>query len=410
MVAGALPHAVSAPALHPLRERNFRMLWAGSAISLAGDQFYLVALPWVVLQLTGSAVAVGTILMAAAIPRAMLMLIGGAITDRLSPRRILMSTASARTVFVAAIGLLLWFHVLHLWELYVLGFAFGVADAFSMPAFSTYLPSLVKREQLLASNSVFQTTAQLTTIAGPTPAAFVIKILGLAWAFFIDAVSFLFILGALWRLPDPPPAAAQGKRPPIWRSILDGIASVRNDVPLRSLMLLAAMLNVCTAGPMAVGLPYLTKTRFGSPLAYATVISAAALGGLLGALLAGFWRVRRRGVLLLCVCVVLSVCLGSIGVLHQLAPIAAVLLLMAMCAGLANVQIASWIQQRVEPAIRGRVLSVLMLAGFGLMPISLAAAGFLVAWNLAGTFLVAGSAMLLITASGALQKEVRAIE
>jgi hypothetical protein len=74
MAAASLP-VLSAPpaAQHPLRERNFRMLWAGSGVSAVGDQFYLVALPWVVLQLTGSAVAVGTILMAVAIPRAMRM-------------------------------------------------------------------------------------------------------------------------------------------------------------------------------------------------------------------------------------------------------------------------------------------------------------------------------------------------
>lgn len=395
---------------HPLRERNFRMLWAGSAVSLFGDQFYLVALPWVVLQLTGSAVAVGTILMATAIPRAVLMLIGGAVTDRVSPRKILMSTASARTLFVAAIGLLLWYHVLHVWELYVLGFAFGVADAFSMPAFSTYLPSLVRTEQLVAANSVFQTTAQLATIGGPAPAALVIKALGLAWAFFVDAVSFLFIIAALWWLPDPPAPQTVTRRPPVGKAILEGITSIRHDVPLRSLIVLAAMLNLCIAGPMGVGLPYLAKTRFGSPTAYALLVSAAAAGGLLGALVAGIWRVQRRGVLLLCACVVISLCLGSIALPRHLWLIAGVLLLMAASAGLANVNIAAWIQQRVDPAMRGRVLSVLMLAGFGLFPVSLAAAGFLVAWNVQWTFLLAGTAMLLITGFGALQKQVRDIQ
>src|SRR5215813_3659647 len=225
------------PAPHPLRDRNFRMFWAGSAVSLIGDQFYLVALPWVVLQLTGSAIAMGTIMMAAAIPRAALMLLGGALTDRTSPRVLLMHAAWARTVFVAAVGFLLWFQRLQVWELYLLGFAFGVADAFSAPAALTFLPSLVKQEQLTAANSVVQTTVQLTSIAGPTPAALVIKSLGTAWAFFLDAISFLFIIAALWRLPDPPRAAA---RPPLWRSIGEGLAAVRRDVPMRSLILLVA--------------------------------------------------------------------------------------------------------------------------------------------------------------------------
>jgi MFS family permease len=410
-VAAASISAPSAPpaAQHPLRERNFRMLWAGSGISAVGDQFYLVALPWVVLQLTGSAVAVGTILMAVAIPRAMLMLFGGALTDRISARRILMSTASARTLLVTVIGCLLWWRVLHIWELYVLGFFFGVADAFAWPAATTLLPSLVKREQLVAANSVFQTTGQLTTIVAPAPAGLVIKALGTAWAFFIDAISFLFIIAALWRLPDPPKVESAAK-PPVWRSILDGIAYVRGDVPLRALMLVAAMLNFCISGPMGVGLPYLVKTKFGSAAAYGLVISAMAAGGLIGALLAGIIKIKRRGLLLLGACVAISGGIASIGLLGHLWLIAAVLLLLGCSAGVANVHIAAWIQQRIEAKVRGRVFSVLMLANFGLLPVSLAVAGLMIAWNLKLMFLVAGVSMLLVTAFGASQKQVRAIE
>src|SRR5215471_14109949 len=69
-----------------LANRNLRLLWMGESISLLGDQFYMVALPWLVLQLTGSAIAVGTILAVAGIPRALLMLIGGVFTDRVTPR------------------------------------------------------------------------------------------------------------------------------------------------------------------------------------------------------------------------------------------------------------------------------------------------------------------------------------
>jgi MFS family permease len=410
MAAASVPVPSAPPAAqHPLRERNFRMLWAGSGISAVGDQFYLVALPWVVLQLTGSAVAVGTILMAVAIPRAALMLFGGTLTDRISARRIMMSTASARTLFVTVIGLLLWGRLLHLWELYVLGFFFGVADAFAWPAATTLLPSLVKREQLVAANSVFQTTGQLTAIVAPAPAGLVIKALGTAWAFFIDAISFLFIIAALRRLPDPPKAQSAAK-PPVWRSILDGIAYVRRDVPLRSLMLVAAMLNFCISGPMGVGLPYLVKIKFGSPAAYGLVISAMAAGGLLGALLAGILKIKRRGLLLLGACVVIGAGIASMGMIGRLWLIAAVLVSVGGSAGVANVHIAAWIQQRIDATVRGRVFSVLMLGNFGLMPISLAGAGLMIAWNLKLMFLIAGMSMVLITAFGFLRKAVRAIE
>jgi hypothetical protein len=396
------------PSPHPLRNSGFRRLWMGSAVSLLGDQFYFVALPWVVLQITGSAVAIGTILMTAAIPRAVLMLMGGALTDRLSPRRIMLGTASARTVCVGAVGALLWFNVLRIWELYVLGFAFGAADAFSMPAASAFLPLLIKRDQLVRANSLSQTTTQLTTIVAPAPAGLVIKSLGAAWAFILDAVSFLFIIAALWSLPDPPRPQAP-PRSPMWKSILDGIKYVRQDTALTSLMGLAAMLNICVSGPMSVGLAYMAKTRFGSPTAYGFAVSALAAGGLCGALLAGVWKIKRRGWFLLGASAVIGVCVGSLGFLDGVGPVAGMLFVMAAAAAATNIHLASWIQGRVDPNVRGRVVSVLMLCAVGLLPISLAGAGFLVAWSLTGMFLLAGGAMLLVTAVGASRPAVRAI-
>src|SRR5215468_7199876 len=138
----AVSAPVARPVSNPLHNSKFRLLWMGSAVSLLGDQFFLVALPWLILQLTGSGVALGAILMAAAIPRAVLMLMGGAVTDRTSPRKVMIATASARTLFVGAIAALIYFHVLQLWHLYLLALGFGVADAFSLPASQTFLPSL----------------------------------------------------------------------------------------------------------------------------------------------------------------------------------------------------------------------------------------------------------------------------
>ena len=392
---------------HPLRNPNYRLWLIGGTISLLGDQFYLVALPWLVLQQTGSAVAMGAIMMSGAIPRALLMLMGGAVSDRMSARKIMMATATARTICVTVIGLLVWLRILRTWELYALAFAFGVADAFAVPAQTAYMPSLLKREQLVAASSVSQSTGLLTTILGPVPAGFVIQTLGVAWAFFVDAISFLFIIGALWKLPDPP--KSQAPRKAMWHSIAEGIAYVGKDVPLRSLMLLATMLNFCIAGPVSIGLAYLTKTRFGSPAAYGMVISAVAAGSLLGALLAGMCKIRRRGVMILAVSAVLGLCLGSIGLMDRLWSVAGVLLVMGVAAGMVNVHIGAWAMQRIDAAVRGRVASVLMLASFGITPISLAVAGFLVAWSLKLMFLLAGGLMVLAAAGAAFQKPVREI-
>ncbi len=93
-----------------LHLRDFRLLWLGESVSLLGDQFYFVALTWLTLQITGSGLALGTVLMLAAIPRAALMLIGGAVTDRVSPRPIMFISNAVRAVLVAALTALIIVH------------------------------------------------------------------------------------------------------------------------------------------------------------------------------------------------------------------------------------------------------------------------------------------------------------
>ncbi|HYL92190.1 MAG TPA: MFS transporter [Alphaproteobacteria bacterium] len=403
-----IPDSQAKPA-HPLRNRNFVTWWLGATISLVGDHFYFVALPWVVLQLTGSGLAMGTVAMAAGIPRAALMLLGGAVTDRTSPRKLLMAAASARTVLVAAIGALLWVHSLHLWQLYVLAFAFGIADAFAMPSSGPLLRSLVQPEQLPAANSVWQSSALLTGILAPAPAGLIMKALGAAWAFFIDAFSFLFIIAALWKLPDPPRSQAAAK-PSVWRSMGEGLAYVGRDVALRSLMLLAAVLNFCLAGPLSVGLAYMAKTRFSSPTSFGVWVSSVAAGMLAGMLLAGVFKSKRRGLLLVSTTSILGVATGCIGLLPGLWLVAALLLVMGCLNGFINVQLQSWFQQRVDRAVLGRVSSVSALSSLGIMPLSMAAAGAAVAWSAQWTFAISGLAVIAISAFGALQKPVREIQ
>jgi MFS family permease len=407
-VPASTPTASSPAIGHPLRNPNYRLWLIGSSISFLGDQFYMVALPWLILQQTGSAVAMGAVMMAGSIPRALLMLMGGAVSDRMSARKIMMATATARTVCVAVIGILIWFGILHMWEIYVLAVIFGMADAFAVPAATAYLPSLLQPEQLVAASSVSQSTAQLTTIVGPVPAGFVIKTLGVAWAFFVDAISFLFIIGALWKLPDPPQSPAARKA--VLPAIAEGIMYVGRDVPLRSLMLLAMTMNFCFTGPVSIGLTYLTKTRFGSPAILGVLMSAVAAGSLLGALLAGVWKIRRRGALMLLVAAALAPCLGSIGIMVRVWTLAGVLFLIGVLAAFMNVHIGAWVMQRIDAAVRGRVASVLMLASFGIMPISFAIAGFMIAWNLKFTFLIAGLALLMTAVGASLQKPVREIQ
>lgn len=396
--------------VHPLRNPAFRLLWIGGSISAIGDQFYFVALPWLVLQLTGSSVVLGTISMTAAIPRAALMLLGGALTDRFSPRKIMMITASSRAILVAAVSALLWKHWLLLWQLYLLALGFGCADAFASPAAQAFLPSLVSHEQLPAANSVSQSTSQITTLVAPGPAGLFIKAFGIAWALFLDAVSFLFIIGALWHLPDPPSPPAGRQRKNVIRSILDGLQYVRQDVALSSLMLVIAVLNFAIAGPASVGIAFIAKQEFRSATSFGLLASALAAGGLAGSLLVGVSKQRKRGKLLLVVSTAIGICLGSLGLIHRMPVLAAVLFLMGGTSAFLNVQLIAWFQQRVERVMLGRVMSVLMFSAYGLLPFSLAIAGFAIRWSLSGMFLIGGAMVILVTVLAAAHRPVRDID
>src|SRR5215831_10772213 len=102
-----------------LRISNFRLLWIGEGISLLGDQFYMIALPWLVLQLTGSALALGTIMALASIPRAVFMLVGGAFVDRFSPRSVMIWSNFARFVLVGLLSALVLTGTIRIEMLYV---------------------------------------------------------------------------------------------------------------------------------------------------------------------------------------------------------------------------------------------------------------------------------------------------
>ena len=380
----------SSDARHPLFNRDFRYLWLGNTISGCGDQFFLVALPWLILQLTGSGAVLGGVMMVEAIPRAALMLLGGAITDRVSPRKIMILTAAARTLLVAALAAFIWTHHVEVWQLYALSFCFGVADAFAAPAAQSLLPSLVAPAQLPAANALSQGTQQIAMLVMPAPAG--------------------LIIAALLMLRDPPRVESTIPRPNIAQSILEGLRYVKNDVALRSLLLVASVLNFCITGPLSVGLAFLAKSEFGTPTAFGLLVSSVAAGSLFGLLLAAARQQRKRGWLLLVVCIVVGVCTASIGLLRHLWSLLPILFVMSASAGFLNVHLLAWFQQRVDRSMLGRVMSVLMFASLGLVPLSLAAAGVAVQWNLRGMFAASGALVLMVALIAALQRPVREID
>src|SRR5579864_8416000 len=235
----------------PLRVRNFRLLWIGEGISLLGDQFYLIALPWLVLQLTGSALALGTVMALASIPRALFMLVGGALVDRFSPRAVMVASNFARLVLVAVLSALVLTNNIRNEMLYGFALAFGLADAFYFPGQSAIVPQVLPADQLQAGNTFVQGTAQLSLFLGPVLAGAMIALLGHAAsgdnapdmqgtgiAFVIDTLSFVASLVCLKLMHIPSVSKQAGKQQNVIESIKEGFAYVRSQAVLRVFFLL----------------------------------------------------------------------------------------------------------------------------------------------------------------------------
>jgi MFS family permease len=405
--------------LRPLAVRNFRLLWLGESVSLLGDQFYLIALPWITLQLTGSGLALGSVLMVAAVPRLIFMLLGGALTDRFSPRALMLVSNAVRALLAATLAGLLFADALTLPALYICSFAFGLIDAFFHPAMLAIVPRLVEPEQLEPSNAVLQGTGQLSGVVGPALAGLLVAAGGSAAAFALDTATFAFatLMLALIRptaLPAPTEDATSSDdkpRPKLLGSIAAGLREMWSDPPMRLFLLLIVVINFVLIGPITIGIPALAALRFaGSAAGFGAMMATYGAGAVLGTVAAGARGTpRRMGMLLLGGVAALGIGLACLGLAPNVAAAAAVLGAMGIGISFVNVNIISWLQRRSPPALLGRVMSVVMLAVFGLDPLSRVVAGLAVDVSTPGLFVVAGALLALIALGAGATRAAREI-
>jgi MFS family permease len=412
----------NAAPINVLRIRNFRLLWIGESISLLGDQFYLIALPWLVLSLTRNALAVGTVFAAAGIPRALFMLVGGALTDRFTPRKLMINSNLARMLLTGLLAALVLTNSIQLWMLYVSALLFGFVDAFFFPAQTSIVPKLVNKDQLQSGNALIQGTAQLSLFVGPILAGTLIAWLdggathsssGIAFAFILDSLSFLasILTLSLMRI-EQADARMEKAVGGVLASIREGLLYVWNDATLRIVFPIVMGLNVLINGPFAVGIPVVARTRFPEgAAAFGLIMSLFGGGALLGIVLAGVLpkpSKKRLGTISLSVLSLMGIGLAVIGVSPTMYIAATAALVMGIANGYANIMLITWLQQKVAPAMMGRIMSLVMFAAVGLNPISTALAGALIGLNLTVLLICAGSFMTFFTLAAAWSPAVRA--
>jgi MFS family permease len=397
-----------------LKNANFRLLWIGQATSLLGDQFYLIAMPWLVLKLTNDPMALGAALALAGIPRALFMLVGGAVTDRYSPRFIMLASDILRLILVSFLTVIVLAGWTQLWLLYLLSFLFGTISGFFQPAAGAIMPAVVKGEELPAANSIYQGTAQLVTFVGPVLAGGLIalfahsqsssgavELTGVAAALGVDAITFAVSIVTLSAMRlEATPAISKKPAAGLIGSIGEGFRYVWQDPLLRVFFIVLLGANFLFMGPVLVGIPVLADTRYPEgAAAYGLLLGAFGAGNFLGILLAG--RLSRSlegrmGQFLVFVLAVFGIAIALLGLVASTPVAFAILLVMGVGNGILGITAITFLQRQSPKELLGRILSLIMFGGIGLAPISQALSGWLIKLSVVGLFAGAGLLMMLL--------------
>jgi MFS family permease len=415
-------YSQSNPMARVMSDRNFRLLFVGSLISLLGDQFALIATPWLVLQLTNDPLALGTVLALEGIPRALFILFGGAITDRLSPRLVMLIANVVRFFLTALMALVVFVGAVQLWMIYAFSLLFGIVSGFAIPAETSIAATLVDKEDLQAGNSLMMIITRLAGFVGPTIAGIIIGSfsntdVGVGFAFAFDALTFVVSAATLQLIRSAKPVAsspgagAEKAQESVWTSIKAGVRYVWSDKPLRFIFLVQMAVNFLLIGPIMVGIPVLADQRLPEgAAAFGLLMSAFAGGNLIGMLASGSLP-RPDGAKLRLIIIIqfaaFGIVIGLLGIITSTWLDFALLFLLGLGNGFVVVILMTWMQARTPREMLGRMMALLMFASTGLMPVSQALAGVLSKWNLTMLFVLPGLLVLLLTAWVAFRPELK---
>jgi MFS family permease len=406
-------------AWHSHSGRDFRLLWLGQTVSILGDQFYLVALPWLVLHLTGSGLKLGTVLLTATVTKVAFQLVGGATSDMLSQRMMMIASSSVRAIVCAVLTALVFFDKTRLWHLFIIVAVFGTADAFFAPAFRAFIPTVIDKEDLVTGNSLLNGSSMLAMFIGPSVAGLLIATTGTSAAFGFDTVSFLFVLSCLLLMKRRAPASSQAdekaataRRPNLFASIGAGLRYTLAEPTLRTLLIITAVVEFAFAGPFTVGLASLANLKFaGGAVAFGAMLSALGGGLLVGTLIVGATRARTEfGSAILWLTSGMGLGLVLLGLVPNVIWACVLMVGIGMIGGYSQVLVASWLQTKSDPQMRGRVMSIVILSAYGFTPLSYVLTGALTHIGVSFMFVVIGTALLITLALCALSWSRRMLD
>jgi MFS family permease len=381
-----------------LRYPNYRLWFLGQLVSLAGSWMQMTAQGYLVFELTRSPVFLGYVGFAAGIPSWVFTLYGGVIADRLPRRMVIMVAQSAMMVLAFALAGLVVTGLVQPWHVVLLALFSGVANSFDAPARQAFVVDLVDREDLTNAIALNSTMFNAAAVVGPAIAGVIYAVLGPAWCFTLNGLSYLAVIAALLAMRLPP-FVPNPRRGSTGDQLRQGLDYVKGEHATRTLILNMAVVSLFGISMVTLFPAWAVNVLGGDVRTNGLLLAARGLGAMSGALMIA-WLGQRvaRGRMWTIGSFVMPVTMAAFAMARWLPASLALLI----CLGWGFMVVANsanaLVQTRVPDELRGRIMSIFTLTFFGGMPLgSLLVGAMAERFNEPATLLINAGVILTVS-------------
>jgi MFS family permease len=403
-IVSAKPARFLTRTFQPFRYRDFRLLWGGAFTSTCGSWMQNVAQSWLVLQLTGSAFYLGLVGFLSDLPIILFSLVGGVIADRGDRRKLLLASQYTQMASAFALVALVIADRVEIWHILVLVFISGTGQSFGGPAYQALIPGLVPRDDVPKAIALNSIQFNLARMVGPLLAAGAMAAGGLVLCFGLNGLSFLAVIVSLYIIRAT--FLPQKTTDSVYEGLKQGFAYVKSRGALWQLTVLGFVSTFCGT-PLLTLLPVYAKDIFGlEATGFSYLVATSGAGAITGALLyAGLSHNRHSPVFVLWIQIAYAVLLAGFA-LSRILPLSH-LILFVLGMGLMSMfaSITSLVQLGTSEELRGRTMSIFMLAFRGGMPLGNLTFGYLAERFSPTSALTVASVLLAIVAGGVLASD-----